>query len=433
MAESLLVRKGGGGAKIEELLKSYTVASGQTITAGTFVNYIQTSLTLGAETTFNAAFTSSTKITALDDNKIVVIYVDGSNSFFATAIVGTISGTTISWGSTYVFNANGTSDMDITSVDTNKIVIAYRNYGNSSFGTAKVGTISGTVITFGSEYVFNSNTTDKISIATLDTDKIIVAYDNNGNSNFNTAKVGTISGTVITFGSEYVFNNSNIPLSRTSLGYVTALSPDKVVFAYQHRISTSNFGKAKVGTISGTVITFGSEYEFVSSGGLRTFIEKLNTNIIIVSYTLNNGSGCVKIGLVNGTVITFGSQYIYNASDTEFSDIAVLSPDKIVISYRDNGNSNFGTVREAKIDAGFITFESPSVFNGSLIFDSNITSVDNNKIVVVYRDNVGSTDYGNAIVGTLPLFITDTKDEKVFGLAKTGGTAGQTVEVFVNK
>ena len=41
-----------------------------------------------------------------------------------------------------------------------KVVIAYRDQGNSNQGTAIVGTVSGTSISFGSEVVFNSGNTD---------------------------------------------------------------------------------------------------------------------------------------------------------------------------------------------------------------------------------------------------------------------------------
>ena len=37
-----------------------------------------------------------------------------------------------------------------------KVVIAYSDGGNSSYGTAVVGTCSGTTISFGSEVVFES-------------------------------------------------------------------------------------------------------------------------------------------------------------------------------------------------------------------------------------------------------------------------------------
>jgi hypothetical protein len=42
----------------------------------------------------------------------------------------------------------------------NKVVIAYRDNGNSSFGTSIVGTVSGTSISFGTAVAFDSANTE---------------------------------------------------------------------------------------------------------------------------------------------------------------------------------------------------------------------------------------------------------------------------------
>jgi hypothetical protein len=74
--------------------------------------------------------------------------------------------------------------------NSNKVVIAYQDAGNSSYGTAVVGTVSGTSITFGTPVVFESAASQYIS-ATFDSNsnKVVIAYQDNGNSNFGTATV----------------------------------------------------------------------------------------------------------------------------------------------------------------------------------------------------------------------------------------------------
>jgi hypothetical protein len=65
----------------------------------------------------------------------------------------------------------------------NKIVIAYRDVGNSSYGTAIVGTVSGTSISFGTAVVFESATSAYISTTYDSTNnKIVIAYQDGGNS-----------------------------------------------------------------------------------------------------------------------------------------------------------------------------------------------------------------------------------------------------------
>jgi len=80
--------------------------------------------------------------------KTVIVYVDGGNSAKGTAIVGTVSGTSISFGSEVVFNAATTAQVGATfDSNVNRIVIAYSDGG--SVGNFTTGIVSGTSITFG--------------------------------------------------------------------------------------------------------------------------------------------------------------------------------------------------------------------------------------------------------------------------------------------
>ena len=143
------------------------------------------------------------------NNKIVIAFRDNGNSYYGTAIVGTVSGTSISFGSEVVFeSANVTYNAAVFDSTNNKVVIAYRDNGNSSYGTAVVGTVSGTSISFGSAVVFESASTYDIGLAfDSSNDKIIIAYGDNGNSAYGTAIVGTVSGTSISFITT-IFNDS---------------------------------------------------------------------------------------------------------------------------------------------------------------------------------------------------------------------------------
>ena len=94
------------------------------------------------------------------NSKIVVAYRDRGNSNAGTAIVGTVSGTSMSLGSPVVFESGNTNN-SMVSFDTsaNKVVIAFRDTDDSNYGKAIVGTVSGTSISFGSPATFNSATT----------------------------------------------------------------------------------------------------------------------------------------------------------------------------------------------------------------------------------------------------------------------------------
>ena len=67
--------------------------------------------------------------------KIVIAFHNQSSASYA--IVGTVSGTSISFGSSVVFNAAETGDRIgmVYVPTTQKIVITYRDVGNSGYGT----------------------------------------------------------------------------------------------------------------------------------------------------------------------------------------------------------------------------------------------------------------------------------------------------------
>lgn len=76
---------------------------------------------------------------------------------YGTAIVGTVSGTSISYGTAVVFESAESKWITSTyDANADRTVIAYMDDPNSDYGTAIVGTVSGTAISFGTAVVFNA-------------------------------------------------------------------------------------------------------------------------------------------------------------------------------------------------------------------------------------------------------------------------------------
>jgi hypothetical protein len=217
--------------------------------------------------------------------------------------VGTVSGTSISFGTAVVF-ASANTDFTATTFDSNlnKIVIAYRDVGNSNYGTAIVGTVSGTSISFGTEVVYNSGNSEYIA-ATFDSNsnKVVVAYNDGTVGNLGKAIVGTVSGTSISFGSEATFN-------ATQSNYVSAgfdSNSNKVVVLYSDVVG----GSCVVGTVSGTSISFGTETRVgtsTSTAFTGMSFDPVNNKMILAYRAYINSAylGNLAIGTVSGTSIT---------------------------------------------------------------------------------------------------------------------------------
>ena len=127
----------------------------------------------------------------LADGSKVIVNADGTVSVVTqTETLGAGAGTPEVFASTST-NAARSATYDSTN---NRVVVAYQDGWDSDHGKAAVGEISGTDITFGTPVKFASNgKTDKIA-ATFDSvnSRVVIAYEDAGNSNYGTAVVESV-------------------------------------------------------------------------------------------------------------------------------------------------------------------------------------------------------------------------------------------------
>ena len=258
---------------------------------------------------FNIGGGSRPTATVYDENsgKIVICYIQvnsGIGVYNAKAIVGTVSGTSISFGSSVNVSTSNNIHYLSAAYDSinNKVVVCYRDENNGNRGESKVGTVSGNSISFGGVTVFSSTTTRNMSMAfDANTGKIVIGY--RASNNYGTSIVGTVGGTSIGFGSPVVFNSGTTSTIATSYDSTN----NKVVIAYQKADGTS-YGAAKVGTVSGTSISFGTEAVFSTTAlySLTGNSFDINSGKVIIAYgTTTAYTEKAICGLVSGTGISF--------------------------------------------------------------------------------------------------------------------------------
>lgn len=424
-----------------QVVASGTLSTGDTVVVnsdGTVSVVEETSVSqnLGSFTRFDTAYGSQMASTYdVANNRVVISYQDEGNSTYGTAVVGTVSGTSISFGTPVVYNSASTYSTGITYDTINeKIVVVYRNIGNSSYGTARVGTVSGTSISFGSAAVYNSGITDEHNVATFDENagKVVVVYKDASNFNYGTAAVGTVSGTSISFGSEVVFNSA----TTNGIGATYDSTAQKIVVSYEDGGSAGDYGTAKVGTVSGTSISFGSAAVFESAFAYTSKIayDSQNNKSVVVygDYGNNLGAGTAAVGTVSGTSISFGSPVVFESAKIYDPEIAYdASAGKMVISYYLSSNNAgyiiVGTVSGTSISFGtkvsVNTYYANSADELALTFDSS-----SNKIVLSYF-NANDSNYGGARVFTNAGTSTNLTSENYIGTAKSGAANGDGVVV----
>ena len=291
-----------------------------------------------------------------NSNKVVVAYAGDNNGTNGKAIVGTVSGTSISFGTAGQFASGILSQSIGIAFDSsnNKVVVAYKHQADQNYGKAAVGTVSGTNISFGTPVVFNSAITIYPTAAfDPSSGKVVIVYADYGNSTNGTAIVGTVSGTSISFGSEAVFNTGSV----TRLTIVADTTNDKVVIAYK----VGSAGKSVVGTVSGTSISFGTESTFVSAANYqKTSCFDSDTNKVFIAYRTDGGSNSAGVvGTVSGTDVTFGTPVVFSTNSTaELACCYNTAAKKVIITYEDATDSQKLKIVEGTISGAAVSFGS---------------------------------------------------------------------------
>ena len=356
-------------------------------------------ITFGSEYVFNTSTSGYiyTAVIALDDTHFVVAYANSSN-YDGYAVIGTVSsGNEIAFGSDYTFDTGAAREISVAKIDATHFVIAYQENASEN-GYCIIGTVTnGNEITFGSKYEFlgSGRKPIYISVDVLDTTHFILVYKDSDYYSYGRAIIGTISDTnVISYGSEYTFLAGSVYFNS-----VAKIDATHFVLCYD-----STDGQAVIGTVSnGDEIAFGSEYEFTGDPNYIS-VAVLDTTHFVISYGIYyGGDGKSIIGTISGTTISYGSEYQFNSGisngDTIYVFNSSLNASSFVISYQDGGNSDYGTAIVGTVsDTNVISYSSEYVFNSAISEYISVSSLDSSDFVVAYQDN-GNDNKGTAIIG----------------------------------
>jgi hypothetical protein len=324
----------GAGGKQVSFVASGTIGNGVTVAlkADGTVEAISGVLdNVGSPTTF----TSSTWVggaTVYDsvNDKIVVFYWDLTTGGYGTAVVGTISGSSISFGTPVVFlSAAIAQEVGATFATTSgKCVVGFQDSSQGYIGNAFVGTVSGTSISFGSKTTFNSGVTVAINLMYDSTSNVVLfSYYDASNSNYGTSRAATVSGTSLGYGSEVVFKSTSIAQYISQAHDATA---NRNVIVYQDNANFSR-GTAVVATMSGTSISFGTPVVFESAGIDATGCVYDPTAGKVAVFT-STGKGWV--GTPSGSTISFGTPVNFEASGVSNpSPVYDSSAQKVLLNY----------------------------------------------------------------------------------------------------
>ena len=389
---------------------------------------VAATLSAGSDAVYESAVASETNIAFVPSaNKFVIIYKDEGNSSYGTAVVATVSGTSVTYGSPTVFRSEPVQNMDIT-VDTNvdRVAISFEKTSGGTSGQMVIGTVSGTSLSFGSDATFVSDAVSTAVTFDSSNNKVVVAYEDDSGSDYTRSRVATIdsSDNSVTFGTEVAVEEANTAYQRI----VFDSNSNKVVVIYRYNDGGTYSGRAKVGTVSGTDISFGSATTFHSGNFSQPDIEFDSANnkvVIVYANEASSAVGTAIVGTVSGTSISFGDPVVFNNGDTSTMGLTFdTTKNHFVIAYRDQGDSNklnaiIGTVSGTSISFGTeVSLTSGAALWIKCAYDSNA-----DKVLVSYQDNANS-DYGTAVVVAASTDLTAGQTYFV----QTDGTLSETAD-----
>jgi len=384
------------------------------------------------------------------NNRVVAVYKDGSNSDYGTAVVGELSGTSITWGNTpVVFNnaATGSNGLDVAfDSNLNRIVIAYQNQGTTQ-GCAKVGTVSGSgtgsTITFGAEATFLAADTRYLRMAfdSNDNRMVIVFADITGSTGAYTYRTDYVIGTVSTGPDAISFNTPAAVNGSSGMyeppGVCFDASENKILIAYANEsydLIVVNLAVSSGAGTPGTASTYGSgtphqRYPFAvyDSGSSKCGVGFGEDTAFNGKFSVIDMSGA---NVTINTPVSLGVTFDGNAYSTD----AAYDPDKsqIGVAFRqDTADGNKGGVVYGTISGTTSTWGSESLWESSVLAARGVAVVyDTTADKFVFIGSINSTGAASTVVGTLAAdaFTAGTK----YYVTTTGGFSSSAGDPSVN-
>ena len=390
---------------------------------------------------FNVGTTSNYTMTYDTTNdKYVAFYVGTSGWLYCK--VGTLSGTTITWGSEVMAWGNGTSVINSTfDPVAGKVVCCFQDSGDSYKGKAIVGTISGGNITFGSPSIFANGNSDNISCCFCSTiNKILIAFRDNDDSSQIKSVVGSISGTQVgNYGSEVACSQGNQGTgSRKMTKVVWDPTAQKAILAYSD-YSNTEAGAVRTLTISGNTITVNTRQWFDSSR-VDHFIDmaydSANSQAVIFWREGSNGTGYYNLARTakpNGNNIDLGTQ-TYTVVQNQGGQGCIEydpSANKFLLCYVNQTNTNYSETSIMTLTGSVMSFSTPYNFHSTdgsqdgpqfMVYDPDAGAMS-----ILYRNNPGNgCDYF-----VQKIRVSNATADNFMGFSKAAYTNGQTAKVSV--
>ena len=385
------------------------------------------------------------------NDKVLYFYRSGTNGYLYGR-VGTIANGQISFG-TAAASASVTVNYVNAAFDTNagKTVVVYNNDGGNNYPYAVVATVSGTNISFGTPVVMKSEAQYSTRVLyDSNAQKVLCTYHGNLYHEVR-GRVGTVSGTSISFGTESDISSLNAVQGNSNISFDSNVN--KFLLVYQQ--SGETWFNVRVLTISGTSISGGTEIKLVqgstnsstTSGPTITFIPNINKFAVFWNFSTNAYYAVITI---DGTSVeTNISNVLYSFSGGNYgagynsAQYITVAGDKEIFNFSDGTYEYFMPVEVTATEVKFGPLDSiirwgagtssDSVYDpdaGAVInVDASNTRVSNVTapiFVGIAAENISNGATGTVtVVGGINTSVSGLTAGKTYGLPSSSATISE--------
>lgn len=436
----------GGGTV--EVVATGTLTTGQTViiksdgTASAISGGVPAP-TAGTITTFKTGSMQEICVTYAENNdRVIVAYKDPTNFGYGTIVSGQISGTTITFGTPYQFESDTVGYLDICYQPVNQRIVAFYQKNESNTFIARYKYIepnsNGTFSNLGDGTVNANQSQDMQVVYCPNQDRVVVSWKPYQGTQYLRMKVGSCSSNSILFGTTLSINTSNSIAQPKLLAEDAGGSTDKVVCFFLD-VTDSQKVKAVVASISGTTATYQNTTTVTGSpigNYLAACYDKTNDRFICGYNDTNDSShGKLVVGTLSGTTLTFGAVTEF-IDDTmgNYTMVHDATANNIAVIGRDDGNGQIITAELGSSSGTLLdqigTVNSPHNFDiNSPNTFASVYHADFGKIFIAYKGYLSGNHTGVGLVLEQNSFATNLTSDNFLGFSSASYTNGQTATI----
>lgn len=405
------------------VIRSYPVASGQSIQAGDVVDVVEGQVQKSAtpvanvETVVNAGVVDCMAACDLNSEYAVVAEAASSGNNHDAHLISKKTGKNVS--ETVYFNGDTISSLALARLSDTQFVVGFASSQNVFLS---VGTVSGESINLGSRYTLmalQSGWNCDICIVPFSENQAFVVTCN-GSNNYPSGSILSISGSTITKGAWTHPDGVGRPGVMSAARLPDSDGKKRVCVCFND-VNDGNKGKAVIATIdSSNVVTWGSVVTIVPSDVNGTSCASVGSVIYVVFHTI--------VYILNDNLSVLGQEK-YDTNTYSDTRLTLTSFDNFAVgTYFGKNHTDAAVIRW---DGEKVSISEPYSF--SPVGYANYIStarISNDRMIVAYR-SAGSGNYGTTTILTVSgnqiagSFVDGSQD----AIALQSGTAGQSIEV----